>query len=208
MEDKKAVIFASGPVSSYNYIANRVSNNSYIICADGGLEHCEKCGLIPDVVIGDMDSYTGFVDESKLIKHPVEKDDTDTSLCIKYAIEKGYSDIEIFGAVGGRIDHTFANLQLLLFAHNNGATCVLTDEKETVLLIQNQTKKLYVKAEDIVSVFSISVKSKNITLKGLKYSLENADITNDFPLGVSNVALNEEIEISVGDGTLLIVVSH
>ena len=208
MEGKKAIIFASGPVSDYNYIVDNMSGNPYIICADGGVVHCEKCGFIPDVIIGDMDSCETLVDEKKLIKYPAEKDDTDTSLCIKYAIEKGYKSIEIFGAVGARIDHTIANLQLLLFAHKNGVCCSLKDSMQTVFLLGNETKNLSVKKGTIVSLFAVSVKVDNVTLKGLKYPLENASLYNDFPLGISNVAVEDQIEITVGDGILLVVISQ
>ena len=207
MGDKKAAIIASGPISSYDFLLRSIPENTYIICADGGLFHCEKANLIPDVIIGDMDSYDGTVDEKKLIKYPVEKDDTDTALCIKYAIEKGYNDIEVFGAIGGRFDHSFANVQLLLYCKEKGVSCRLRD-KETVLVVHNESVKMEIEKGTTVSVFSLSVKAKNVTLKGLKYSLENAILYNNFPLGISNVATDDNIEITVGDGTLLVIISH
>ncbi len=207
MEGKKACIFASGPVSDYNLISLVADTNSYVLCADGGLEHCLKCGISPDVVIGDMDSYDGKVDEKILIKHPAEKDDTDTALCIKHAIEKGYSEIIIFGAVGGRFDHSFANIQLLLYCKEKGVNCTLCD-KETIFVVHNETVKIPIKKGTTVSIFSISVKSNNVTLKGLKYSLESATLSSDFPLGISNVSISDQIEIAVEDGTLLVVISH
>ena len=207
MGGKKACIFASGPVSDYNFISSVVDTNIYVLCADGGLEHCLKCGISPDVVIGDMDSYDGTVDEKILIKHPAEKDDTDTALCIKHAIEKGYSDIIIFGAVGGRFDHSFANIQLLLYCKEKGVNCTLCD-KETIFVVHNETAKMPIKKGTTVSIFSISVKSNNVTLKGLKYPLESATLSSDFPLGISNVSISDQIEIAVEDGTLLVVISH
>lgn len=207
MEGKKAYIFASGPVSDYNFVSSLVDKDSYILCADGGLEHCLKCGISPDVVIGDMDSYNGKVDDKILIKHPTEKDDTDTSLCIKHAIEKGYNEIDVFGAIGGRFDHSFANVQLLLYCKERGVNCRLCD-KETLFVVHNESVKMPVKKGTTISIFSISVKSNNITLKGFKYPLERAKMSNDFPLGVSNVSVSEEIEIAVEDGTLLVVISH
>lgn len=207
MEGKKAYIFASGPVSDYNFVSSLVDKDSYILCADGGLEHCLKCGISPDVVIGDMDSYNGKVDDKILIKYPTEKDDTDTSLCIKHAIEKGYNEIDIFGAIGGRFDHSFANVQLLLYCKERGVNCRLCD-KETLFVVHNESVKMPVKKGTTISIFSISVKSNNITLKGFKYPLERAKMSNDFPLGVSNISVSEEIEIAVEDGTLLVVISH
>ena len=208
MEDKKAVIFASGPVSDYDYIKKSLSGCEYIICADGGVEHCKKCAITPNVIIGDMDSYDGEVNEDILIKYPVEKDDTDTSLCIKYALENGYKSIEIFGAIGGRIDHSLANLQLMSFVKENGANCILNDSLQTIFLLQNETKKIEIKKGTTVSLFSMSVKSDNITLEGLKYPLKNASLSSSFPLGISNIAIEDEIQITVGDGTLLVVFSH
>lgn len=207
MDVKKAYIFASGPVFDHQLISSRITENAFVLCADGGVEHCLKCGVTPDVVIGDMDSYNGKVDDKILIKHPVEKDDTDTSLCIKYAIEKGYKEIEVFGAIGGRFDHTFANVQLLSYCKEKGVNCTLCD-KETVFIVRNECVKLPIRKGCTVSVFSLSVKSNNVTLKGFKYPLKKANLTSDFPLGVSNVSICDEIEISVESGTLLVVISH
>lgn len=207
MADKKACIFAGGPISNYGFISSFIDESSYIICADGGFEHCLRCNISPDVVIGDMDSYNGEVDENILIKYPVEKDDTDTALCIKHAIEKGYKDIKIFGALGGRFDHSFANVQMLLYCKEKGVDCTLCGE-ETLFVVHNETVKMLIGKGKTVSVFSMSVKADNITLKGLKYPLERATLTNNFPLGVSNLSVSDEIEISVEDGTLLIFISH
>ncbi len=207
MGDKKACIFACGPVSDYEFISSVVDKNAFILCADGGLEHCLKCGISPDVVIGDMDSYGGEVNENILMKYPVEKDDTDTALCIKYAIEKGYKEIEVFGAIGARFDHSFANVQLLLYCKEKGVNCRLRD-KETVFAVHNESVKMKIEKGTTVSIFSISVKAKNVTLKGLKYPLERATLNSNFPLGVSNVSISDEIEITVEEGTLLVVISH
>lgn len=208
MDVKKAYIFASGPISDFDFVSSRIVKNSFILCADGGLEHCSNCGIVPDVVIGDMDSFGGEVNQNILIKYPAEKDDTDTSLCIKYAIEKGYNDIEIFGAIGGRFDHSFANVQLLMYCKEKGIKCTLYDKEETVFLVNNECIKKSIEKGKTVSVFSLSVKSNNITLKGLKYPLEKASLSNNFPLGISNVSICDEIEISVEDGMLLVVISH
>lgn len=207
MGDKIACIFASGPVFDYGFVASAVDENAYIICADGGLEHCLKCSITPNVVIGDLDSYSGDVDENILIRYPVEKDDTDTALCIKHAMDKGYKNIKVFGALGGRFDHSFANLQLLLYCKQKGVNCTLID-KETVFVIHNENAELPIKKGKTVSIFSLSVKAYNVTLKGLKYPLEGATLSNSFPLGVSNLSVSDKIEISVEDGTLLVVVSH
>lgn len=207
MDVKKAYIFASGPVFDYDFISSRVEKNALVLCADGGVEHCLKCGITPDVVIGDMDSYNGNIDEDMLIKYPTEKDDTDTSLCIKYAIEKGCKDIEVFAAIGGRFDHSFANVQLLSYCKTQGVNCTLYGD-ETVFIVDNETVNMLIDIGKTVSIFSLTVKANNVTLKGLKYPLDNAILNSDFPLGVSNVSVCDEIEISVEDGTLLVVISH
>ena len=115
--------------------------------------------------------------------------------------------IEVFGAVGGRFDHTFANVQLLSYCKEKDVNCTLCDN-EIVFIVRNECVKMPIEKGTTVSVFSLSVKANNVTLKGFKYPLEREILTSDFPLGVSNVSVCDEIEISVEDGTLLVVISH
>ena len=97
----------------------------FVIAADGGLLTINGLGIVPDIILGDFDSL-GYVPKGdNIIRHKVEKDDTDMMLAVEKAIELGYHNITIFGGTGGRTDHTIANLQTMLYASINGVNLSL-----------------------------------------------------------------------------------
>ena len=198
---KKCVIFSAAEISDYSHIS---ADNAFVIAADGGLIHTKKLGIIPDIVIGDMDSFSGEVPENAFL-FPVQKDDTDTMLSIKKGLELGYKDFEIYGGMGGRFDHTVANIQSLAYLKTHNANGVLKDECHTVFLMENE--KVTLKEQgSYVSIFAYGKKASGITLKDFEYPLENAELDVDFPLGVSNKAITEDAFIEVKDGTLLVII--
>ena len=159
--------------------------------------------------MGDFDSL-GYIPNGdyKTELHPVEKDDTDMGLAVKKALSMGYTRLFLFGGMGGeRPDHTLANLQTLISAAKSGATAFLTNGK-TCFTALSEGKKLTFPENyrGNISVFSAEGTAEGVTLSGLKYSLDNATLSSDFPLGVSNSFADPEIkaEISVKKGTLWI----
>ena len=176
-----------------------------IIAADSGLRYCQRDNILPDIIIGDFDSL-GFVPEteSKIVL-PVEKDDTDTSYAIKYAMEKGFREFVIFGATGGkRPDHTFANIALLSFIAKNGCKGFIVDGDYTITAITDSVIRFPAEMKGDISVFSFDEKATGVTEKGLKYSLDNAVVENCNPVGVSNSFIGQESYVEVKDGTLII----
>ena len=119
---KTAVIFAAGELGGKVSAEEIKSRADIIIAADKGLEHLSVLGLVPDIIVGDFDSYTGELPETDAEMHRSvpEKDDTDTMLAVRIAIERGCTDIDLYGALGGRTDHTIANIQTLRFAREHG----------------------------------------------------------------------------------------
>jgi len=183
--------------------------NDYIICADGGVLIAEKYGIVPDVVLGDLDSVETIDRKYNLIKHPKEKDDTDTLLCIKYGMEKGFKDFLIIGGIGGRLDHTVANLQALGFSQDNGVKATILSKNAVCTMISDggcyeipEMKGFY------ISVFAYSDSCKGVSIKGTKYELSDKELKNTFPLGVSNEFKDEKAVISVKEGKLLIIASR
>lgn len=184
-----------------------VGQGDYIICADGGYLHVQKLGLVPNVILGDFDSAPMPTrTDCEVIVTPAEKDDTDTMLAVKLAIERGYTDIKLYGALGGRLDHTIANLQAAAFAKEKGATLILSDDKNTAFMIQDERVRLP-KTEGYLSVLSYSDECVGVSETGVKYPLDNETINSRFPLGVSNEIIEEFCEISVEKGMLLIIIS-
>ncbi|MDE5824906.1 MAG: thiamine diphosphokinase, partial [Lachnospiraceae bacterium] len=174
-----------------------------------------KIGLTPDIVLGDMDSleneeridsaYADF-----LIKRlPVEKDDTDMLAAVKEGLAAGCRQFELYGALGGRLDHTFANVQCLLYLLNRDARGIIVGDDVTLILIRNE--KISFSASDTkkgkrVSVFAFAGDAHGVSEKGLKYLLDNVTVKSEFPIGVSNEFTGEDAEIEVKDGMLLIYV--
>lgn len=194
-------IFAALETKTLPYIPNK---QDYVIAADKGLDNLKKFGIKPDVIIGDFDSL-GFVPSGENIKRlPVEKDDTDVGFAVNYAFELGYKEFFIYGAIGGLLDHTVANLQLSAYISSKGGKSVFVGDDVFVTSITNDTLKIS-NGKGRLSVFALSDKAEGVFLSGLKYPLENAVIENTFPIGVSNEFTDKSAKITVKNGTLLIV---
>lgn len=180
----------------------------FIICADAGYLLARQEGITPDAVLGDFDSMErSQVTCPDIIHVPVEKDDTDTLLCLKYGMELGYREFLMIGGIGGRLDHTMANIQTLLYAHNRGIDIEMADAGNTARILSPGTYHLKEKEGYQLSLFALTQTCTGIYYTGLKYPLNNATLTNDFPLGVSNSFVSSEAEITFATGTALLILS-
>lgn len=175
-----------------------------VIAADGGIDHLAGLGIEPDIIIGDFDSAKTVPSGDNVISLPREKNDTDTLAAIKYGLERGFVEFGIWGGTGGRADHTAANIQTLVFLSKRGARGFLYGDGHTVTAVTDGCVTVMNNGVRYVSVFSHSDLSRGVTISGLFYSLDNASITNTFPIGVSNTFTAPEAEISVRDGTLVV----
>ncbi len=175
-----------------------------VIAADSGINHLEKFGALPDIAVGDFDSL-GFVpDCGEVIRHPVMKDDTDTMLAVKTGFERGYDRFIIYGGVGGRPDHTFANYQTLCYISRRGGRGYLCFNGYTACCITDGEMNFPAR-EGTLSVFAMSGKAEGVTLRGVLYPLESTVLSYDFPLGVSNEFTGKPATVSVKKGTLLVI---
>lgn len=179
--------------------------NDFVIAADAGLVYLRNQKIVPDITVGDFDSLGFIPDEKDVICHPLKKDDTDMMLAIKIGLEKGYKDFVIYGGTGGRPDHTIANLQSLIYIANKGGNGFMQFEGFTAAVVKNGTLKFSTECDGTVSVFAIGGKSYGVNIKGLLYELKNATLSPDFPLGVSNEFKGRQAEITVENGTILVV---
>lgn len=176
-----------------------------LLAADGGLVHLERQGLVPHLVVGDFDSLGRVPEGNNIIRHPVEKDDTDTMLAIKTGLERGYRDFVLYGCLGGRLDHAYANLQALVFLARRGAAGWLLGGSLAVTAIRNGRLEFGAGREGVISVFCPDGEARGVTLTGLHYPLRDAVLTSAFPLGVSNRFTGAAASVSVEDGTLLVL---
>lgn len=181
----------------------------FVICADGGYARAAEAGIKPDLIIGDLDSYKGEIaGDIPIEKLPTEKDDTDTGHSLTYAIEQGYKEIVVVGGIGGRFDHTISNVQNIAGACNSGAHVTLISDGNEYTAVKNGSITVKKRAGWKLSVFSLTEKCEGVSLRGVYYPLEDAVLTNTFPLGTSNEFLDDDAEISVRNGMLLVVVSR
>ena len=185
-----------------------LTESDLVIAADGGYDHLLQIGLRADVVIWDFDSVTSSeIWEDTVcekLTYPPEKDDTDMMLAIKLGLSRGFGQFNIYGGLGGRLDHTVANIQALSFLAEHSAQGILHHPDYELTVIKNSSFTVAKDKTGYISVFSLSDTSENVTIKGLEYELEGATLTNSFPLGVSNAATGKKGIISVEGGTLLI----
>ena len=178
-----------------------------IIAADGGYAFLDRIGIVPDVVIGDFDSLGYIPTASKVIPYNKEKDDTDMMLAVRYGLETGYRRFIIFGGLGGRIDHSIANIQALSYICSQHAEGWLYDRNTSITVIGPGTIEFDETQTGIVSVFALDREVYGVTEKGLKFSLQESTLTNNYPLGISNIFIGNKSSISVREGSLLIILT-
>ena len=200
---KTCVIFCAGGFSA---LAEPIDEEDLVIAADGGLRHTEQCGVQPTLILGDFDSLGYTPDRAEVF--PVEKDDTDTFLAAKYGMEQGSRTFHIYGGTGGRLDHLLGNLQILAFISEKapGTAAEILGSHERVWLLDGGSLSIQGKPESTFSVLCHSDRAEGVTIRGARFGLENAVMTNRFPLGISNRIGEERIAtISVEKGILFVI---
>ncbi len=181
------------------------SEGDLIIAADGGLKTLEKFNIKPDLIVGDFDSLNYIPKGDNVIKHPVQKDETDTILAVDTAINKGYYNFVVYGCLGGRLDHTVASIQTASYIAEKGGNAVFIDCDTFLTVIKNSEIKFNEENEGLISIFAVSGIAEGVNAKNLLYALDNAKLTPDYPLGVSNEFTGENADICVSKGKLCII---
>ena len=199
----RCFIFAAG---TYYGLREQPRPDDLVLAADAGYEICKREGIEPDLLLGDFDSMEQPEDFQRVRRVPVEKDDTDTMLAVKTALENGCDTIYIYGGTGGkRLDHTLANLQTLLYLRRRGARGYLYDNDFLWTVIENESFSVQKEVEwGLFSALCLGDRAEGIDEVGFQYPLSGAVLTPDFPVGVSNHILEETATITVRKGALAI----
>ena len=206
----RCVIVAAGEIHNYGSAISFLRKGDYFIFCDGGLSHAESLGIKPNLIVGDFDScdsdvLSKYEEQCEIIKLPREKDDTDTLYAVKLAVERGYSDFLLLGAMGGRFDHALGNISILLYLEGLGKKAVLIDDY-SVMQIAGSKPLLIEDNCSYFSVLTVAGDVSGVTIKNAKYPLENASLSADFQLGISNEVLPGKVaEVSVEHGRVLVV---
>lgn len=199
---KKCLIFGALDIKPPKIDFNDIG---LIIAADAGLKTLNKYNITPDLIVGDFDSLGEKPVGDNVIIHPTRKNDTDTLLAIKIGLEKGYKEFLVFGCIGGRLDQTIASIQTAAFVAEQGGNAIFFDEDTRATVIKDSSISFSKENSGTISVFAISGKANGVTENNLLYTLDKAQITPDFPLGVSNEFIGKASLIKVIDGKLCII---
>lgn len=201
-------IFAGGEIKELGFINPDNIRNGFdmVICADSGYKYAVEIGIVPDIIVGDFDSYSGSLPENvRLYRSIPEKDDTDTMLAVKIAIESGCNDICLYGALGRRFDHTFANIQTLVYAYENNCNMSIIDS-DNEIMIQGAECRHYNKRDGwYFSIFALTDTVFINEYNGVKYPLKNYTLKKSYPIGVSNEITESEAVLNVQSGIVLVV---
>ena len=197
----KFVIFCA---AGFDGLLAPIDGEDFVLAADGGLRHLEGLGITPGGILGDFDSL-GYVPDGARV-FPVEKDDTDAMLAVRQGLAMGYREFWLYGALDGpRLDHTVANFQPLQFLAARGAVGYLIGRDYLVTVVREETLVFPERAEGILSVFCMGADAQGVTLRNLRYPLEQGTLTSGFPLGVSNHFVEKKASVTVEKGSLLLL---
>lgn len=203
--DRVAVIITSQPVSAG--MLRYVPKNAYVVAADAGWQNARALGIGIDLVVGDFDSSDEPDGSEETIRLPAEKDDSDAFYALKYVLKYGCRNVVLLGALGGRWDHEYANLQLMLYAAQNNAKCLMPKDGFELRCVGKGEYTQIAAGWKWLSVFAAGGVASGVHLSGVKYPLTNATLTPNTPLGLSNEFAADEARICLGDGYLYVSVS-
>jgi thiamine pyrophosphokinase len=209
----RAVIVANGPMAKRPFPAIQQRDEDLVICVDGGAKNALALGLRPQVAIGDMDSMDSELrtrleqEGCRFVEHSPRKDETDSELAIRYALAQGATELVLLAALGGRIDHTLANVMLLALPELSEMRARLIDGNQELRLVRSETA-IEGTPGDLVSLVPLCGDAIEIHTEGLEYALHGGSLKFGAARGVSNVLVAARAKVSVGRGLLLLVHHH
>jgi thiamine pyrophosphokinase len=210
MQVQNVFIFANGVITDLKRARGLIRVGDFIIAADGGSQYVQKMGMLPDVLIGDLDSTSPEIIElvtkagKKIHQYPTAKDATDLEIAIQYAIALQPQKIIIVGGLGGRVDHLLANVMLLQRYRNENLVISMDDGTVEMQLVMG---KLVINgaAGDIVSLIPLSDQVVGIVTENLGFPLRSETIVMGESRGISNVMLTDIAKVSIISGALLCI---
>lgn len=202
---RRCVVIGGADIGRYDRIRSCLRKDDFYICCDSGLKHREGLGIIPDLIVGDFDSYEKPHEETETIALPCEKDDTDTVFAVKEALARGFQQFLLVGVIGGRLDHTLGNVSLLLMLNSQGKDAMAVDDYSEMEVVSNSPVQIDGQYA-FFSLLNISGTAQGVNIKNAKYPLHDAEITCEYQYGISNEVLpGRTAEVSVRNGRLLLI---
>jgi len=208
----KGLIVSNGSIRDYKRLGDAIDYVNFIICADGGLEHLIKIDIVPDLVIGDLDSISPdglkYLEDKEipLEKFPSIKDKTDTELAMEYLIGRGFTEIVFMGVTGSRQDHSMANIFLLGTLLDRGIKGRIIDDNNIIQIVDDYLELSPSKGH-YVSLIPLSEKGIKVSLKGFFYNLDMKTIGFASTFGISNEIIEDMGSIQIHSGKALVFIS-
>ena len=211
---KKACIITGGDISEQflaEYLEKHQSELRIVV--DGALEITHRLGIKPDYIVGDFDTVNQelleYYEKDIILRHPPEKDQTDTELAIETALNAGCDSLVFFGATGSRLDHSLGNIFLLEHLLKQGIEAEILNENNK-LYLKNKGFKIIRKASrgDFVSLLPLTETVEYVTLRGFKYPVEHLTFYREKTLGISNEITEEEASVEFSKGIFIVVESR
>ena len=209
----RAIIFANGELPDPQGVKELLRPGDLVIAADGGTRHALAAGVIPDVVIGDLDSLSPDVQASveaadtQIMRFSPDKDKTDLELALLHAAHEGATGITIVAALGGRLDQTIANVLLLALPELANIDARIVEGAQEAFLVQDETT-VQGQPGDTLSLIPLGGDAEGVTAQGVEWELDDDTLRFGSARGVSNVLKSEQARVCVRRGSLLCVVMH
>ena len=204
----RCVIIAGSPECDIDFLKQQILTDDFVICADRGYQYALSAGITPSLIIGDFDSYSQNIPpEYETISLSVHKDDTDTMHSICTALERGFTDILILGGIGGRLDHTFANISALKYIGENGGRGVLLSPKERIEYLSTGKYNFNNYKGKTFSLFPFGCSKVCMSYTGAEYPLEKGFLESSVPMGISNVFTSDFSSVEIYDGNAIIIIN-
>lgn len=207
---QRAVIFINGVLPDPALVRGLLKPDDYIIAVDGGTHHILELGLSPSIIIGDLDSLSDG--EKKIVEgrkirtliFSADKDETDLELAMNFAVESGYQNVLLVGALGRRLDQTLGNLSLLTNPSLSKVNLRMDDGLEEVIYIDKKGT-IQGMAGDLVSLVPWGGDVTGITTRGLRWALKSETLFSHKTRGISNQLLSEDASVTINSGHLLVI---
>ncbi len=202
---KRCVVIGGAPITKTAWVRSHLREDDFIIYCDCGLRHREALGAPAHLVVGDFDSHPAPDFPVETISLPREKDDTDSVFAVKEALRRGYEDFLLLGVFGGRLDHSLANVSILLMLDSLGKAALAVDDFSELCVVSRQAAEI-APGFPYFSLVALDGTAEAVTITGAKFPLEQGRITPEYQYAVSNEPLpGQTARVQVGSGRLLLL---
>jgi thiamine pyrophosphokinase len=207
----RAAIFLNGSPDSADLLRSLAGRADLVVAADGGARYALEAGVVPDLVVGDMDSLgedltlEAAMLGASLERHPARKDKMDGQLAVLAARERGATAADLLCAFGGRLGAHFAVPHILLAAERIGLRSTVVADRVRMFVVEAGSRTVEGDPRDSVSIFPLSSIATAVTLEGMEYPLDNASLEPGDTLGFHNELIGRKATVSVGRGAVLVV---